>query len=558
MRLVSRLLLGVAALILLSFIFMPPLIGIGVQRNSHFILPLNSDNVSTEILDYKRGWFSSDMTIKVILKDADLPHLLEGLILRPNVQLPMEFILKGHVQHGPIFYSPLDDMPCMGLVLVNRQIEMPVAYKSMLKEFNLDAALFRINAAYLGFTGKYLNYLALRNLHYVSRLGHDFKVKNIETQIWRWPFSSHIHGYVKVKDVATGDLVSSLRLPHLKVEFDLKKDAYGLWIGDHALSLSTIEMRDADDVFQLSGIEFGGSVHEKAALVSGDKRFKIGKILFDEQSVGPLHVHISVKNLNAQAIANLLDAYQDILRHGEMYESQLRQRTFTLLPTLIAPGGGIQLNNFNIKTPDGQLKMHANVFWPKQDFIPLENMRDLVDTANVQAALRISIPLADEIMGLMAKLSYSYQISQAERQALIAMDDELPLKRQQVVFMVANLLQLNLIPQVEGDALLAQIQNNVSVEDYLQAVKELLLQNKINLATSYYLGLIYIMLDNQFNELDQKVAVYQQATERLIRSQLNEYIKRGYILKSQDEYSITLSRDKSKFVVNGNVISNKK
>lgn len=552
MRFFIRVLFGIIIFSLLILILVPPIIGWRLEKQTDVTFLTNVNHSNIETVSYKRGWFSSDVIFKLKLNDPAIQHILENLTVNSTqITSNLEIWVQGHIQHGPIFYYPVKQMPLMGIALMTRKIILTPQQQNFFKKMGFDSALQGVNSTYLSFTGKYWDYINLQNIRMLSSDGILIQLKDINTRVQLSTQEQRLRGHIRLVDFSVGDDNTFLMLPQGSLIFDMVKDKYGLWIGSQTLSLSQIEMRDGDQLLRLSNIKLDGAIQEQKGLLSANRNFNIQKLTFNEQTLGPIQFQLSVKNLNAKAINTLIETYQDVLQHGEMYEYQLKQRLFSIIPSAVRPGSTIQIDKMNVVTPDGQLQMTAKVFWPTENFVQPENMMDFMQMLKMNVDFRISIPLANKLMRLLGQMTYPYQLTTSERQELLDREEVLRMNTQINAYVILDLIGARAIPKEDGIDLLTKIRNNISLPDYIEEIKKLLFIRKIDLATSHELNFLYTMLWQQVEELERQILVYQQTTEKRIHNQLNQYIQAGLIIQEKNDYKFSLVRDKGKMAING-------
>lgn len=558
MRLVRRLIAALVIIIAVLLLFAPPLIGIGIEKfvdSGLFFGGMQNNKI--EVTDYKKGWFGSDVTFRVKIGDPDLRQLIEMLgVSDADLPNPIELTMKGHIQHGPVFYLPVNHLPTVfGLAVITRQLIIPPTQRKLFSTIGIDESVVRADQTYLSFTGKFLNSFELVNFRLPTPGGAQINFALLQGDIWNWPFSQKMKGRASIFNFSISDSSTSILLPSAALQFDLQKDANGLWVGSQKISLPKIFVGDQGiELVDVNGIEFDSLINESSGLIEANKQFTIDKFQLDNSAIGPFHLEMSAHRLNAQAIADLINTYQYIKLHGEMYESQLQQKMLSLLPNVVTSGTSVQLNKFEITTPSGQLHMNGKLNWPAENFSTPDNVADLLDASRLQASLRIAVPVVDELIKFISQLTYPYQIPEEERQAIVDLRDTIRLTALETEDQILYLMNTNALSNQDGKALLKMVQKRVPMSDYFDQVKNLVLSKIITRDTSYLLDWQYSILSSQSKLMKQILEQYNDATNQQLHMELENLIKQGFIIKDKDDFIFSLTREEGVVKLNGHAL----
>src|SRR3990167_5852879 len=156
-----------ALLLLIAVLLTGPLVSGILFRESYSKL-LSSyhsqNNVQITMVDYQRGWFNSDVTLKVVVKkDADLQNGLKTLnILTNNLPPAYEFIIQQHIQHGPIMYRNIRYLPSLfGMVAIQNNFIWSSEIKSLFAEIGISGVIVKSDYDFVTYSGDYFNYFEL-------------------------------------------------------------------------------------------------------------------------------------------------------------------------------------------------------------------------------------------------------------------------------------------------------------------------------------------------------------------------------------------------------------
>src|ERR1700727_908223 len=97
-----RKIVWIVILVLLFFVLSPWAMGIYLERLYPSVFKVYETlGLHVKVIQYHRGWFSSDAKMLLQIQQPNVNQLLTQL------KLPIEFELSSHIQHGPIIYRPL-------------------------------------------------------------------------------------------------------------------------------------------------------------------------------------------------------------------------------------------------------------------------------------------------------------------------------------------------------------------------------------------------------------------------------------------------------------------
>ncbi|MHB1947103.1 MAG: DUF945 family protein [Gammaproteobacteria bacterium] len=557
MRIMRGVLASLIVVIVTAVVFIPPLVGLALQKwidIGRYIPGMQKSFV--RVVDYKRGWFSSDATSIIKISDTSLRNILLGL--GASVQdLPdsIDLVIVQHIQHGPIFYGNAFSH-LLGFAAIDHKLVIPQNEQALFTKLNITDSILRSSETVLGFTGKFNTQFEIKNYYMaVPTAALEARFELIKANISQWLFSDRLKGKIVFNNFYLKSDTSSIVLPRAAIKFDLQRDQNGLWVGSHKLSLSKIIIRDAvDGSYEVDDLNSTGDIGEISDLLTAKKDVTVKNIQYKDQVFGPFLLQVSADRLNAEAISNLIAAYKDIREHGELYESQMRQKLFLILPNVVSPGASIRIDKLQVNTPDGLLQVQAKLAWPHENFMAPDNVQELMRSSKLQASLRISTTLVDRMISIASKLTYLYQVPPEDRGALLDLNNNIRLMTQQNTNAILDLVQTNELSEEDSLGLLTLARNNVSYEDYAQRVRTLLFARKINRETMYLLDWLYSDLATQQTMLDQGLQRYEVAVEKQLHSQLDQLLRMGYVVQNKDDYYVTLVREEGVFKVNGKEI----
>jgi uncharacterized protein YdgA (DUF945 family) len=554
-----KIITSVVLLVILILVFGPLAAGFGFQASYRDLLAFynSQKNIHIKIVDYQRGWMSSEIKLSIEVDKKQLENALKIFdIPIVDANQPYQFVVKQHVQHGPIIYSK-NAPSVFGLAAIQNKIEVMPDITSLFLLLGMPHVTLKSDEDFVTLMGNYFNHLEVSGLQVidpVSRVHVQFD--NFVSDVWIQPKQKRVSGILALSQFSIYNSDDSIEIDKINLKFDHHLDQYGLWLGTHSIAMPKLTVQEAGDEFlEINGLKLSSESHETAGMLSGLKTLDVNKINYDGEIVGPMHLELSAYKLNAKAMQNLIDASQEVAKNGEEYQGQLKQKISMILPKVIMPGTGINIDQFNLGTHTGKLTLNATVNWPERDFEAPSNVRDIVTTAKAQATLSISKKLMDDVIGIISGMPTSIrEASSPDHDLLLSVRDQMEAAAKQNTYLIKILVESDELPEKSGEEFLDMQRDLVSVDDYEKAIKELFLTRKISPSVSYQLSWQYSQLRNPYQFLLRKVDEYQKSANDQLQGQLKELLNQGYIKEEKNEYVILFKWSEGKLTVNGRAV----
>ncbi|GEM_PF-5772559 len=552
MRFLIKLLIVLLILFGVSAICLPPLVGLGIQKYAAYTSFLNNGDI--QVIDYQRNWYTSDVTFRVKLINQDLATSLEQFgVPKNNLPNNLQVIVKAHILHGPIFSEPSRAPFRWGWAFIDRKMIIPPESQSLFAQYGFNDSTIKMSQSYIDLLGRYEDSFEVGNVFLALPNNARMSVGDASGSFWHWPLSTRFQGLAKVNNFSLENDMTHLAMSRGVFSFDMKKDPSGLWIGSQTVSVPDLTLRDQNNqTILINGLNMNGFLDVNAVgLLGGERQFSIQQISINNQVIGPFQMDLDVNKLNAKAISNLVSVYEETLRTGEMYESQLKDKFMAAIPAIVTPGAYLRLKKLDLLTPQGSLHAFARIYWPAEKFTRPDNLLDLLQTGQVQATVRISKTLAEVLIRFFGDVTYIYQIPPDQRSALVALQDAVRMNTEQNTFLIMELIDEKEIDKSYGLDLLSLVKNAAPMADYFDYVKALLMQRKISLEVSYLLDWQYMTLVQQFDIFSQNLQHSKELIEAEMHASLDNFLKQGYVTQNQTEYLISISREGGVVKING-------
>src|SRR5579872_5695889 len=114
----------ILSVLVVMLLISPLMIGLYLERHYQNLLDVYNvtEKLNVRVDSFRRGWFHSVATLRVKILD---PKILEYMNLSDQDRLAHEtfFVLDQGIQHGPIFYHDIKELPYfIGLIAIQNKI----------------------------------------------------------------------------------------------------------------------------------------------------------------------------------------------------------------------------------------------------------------------------------------------------------------------------------------------------------------------------------------------------------------------------------------------------
>lgn len=454
----------------------------------------------------------------------------------------VEFVMTQHVQHGPvIFHAKNPFFINIGIAGIKTHLDIAPQFAAL---FGVKVTSLELGNDLISFRGGYFMHWQLGHAQLSTLNNAKIALDQITTSIWIYPEEHHISGGLTAFNVRISDEDGVLTIPAMNLEFDHRRDDNGLWLGNYNIHFPSMKLYNIDDdnTLMMSDIYFDSRETTHSALLSGERKLDIRQVSVDDQVVGPLHLSVSLHNINIKAITGMIHVYESTIQTGELYQGQLQRKIFAKFPELINSDSKLQLDAFTLATPQGMIHMNGEIQWPAANLMQVDNITDLAQAAHGKLELQIPKVLMNQLISLMSKISYFRKpISAIERGKLLQAQDQLNFSIDASRYIFSQFIENYLVPEQAGIQLYKMQQNFEPTDEYANQLKELLFQGQISLPVSYLLYWEYLKTQQPYELLINTTTAFDKAAEQDLHHQLIQLLHQGYIteMNSQD-YLVSL------------------
>ncbi|HSW68953.1 MAG TPA: DUF945 family protein [Gammaproteobacteria bacterium] len=551
-----KIILGIFVLIIVSLIAGPFAAGLWVQKNYNNLISFyfSEKNIHVNIIDYRRGWFSSDVTANISFD----PEYLEKLFkTSTDFSAFSKITINQHIQHGPVIYFPVKNIAhFFGIAAIQNKILV----SSKLAEFLLLSGMPDLkieSASFVSIFANYFNYLRISGLN-ISDHVNDIQagIQNILAKIWIYPLRHRFDGEIKLSQLWLKDEDESLEIPSIKIQLDQYQDKNQFWLGDGSMKISDILLKQIGEKdIRIIDFNVEGSTDADQDFLHANRKINIKNIQFNDELFGPVDIEVNLNKFNLLAVRDVFSAYQDILENGEVYQGQLKQKMTMLLPKIVGPGTAINLDKFNVVSPDGKIIAKGTFGWAENNFISPSDLYDLVMTGQAQLNIKISKKVMKDLIQLASTIpDFVRDVAAPQKNVLMTARNELEFAMQRNEIFIDYLSSHGFISKQAEDVLGDMQKNLVSMGEYKKIVRDLFLDRQISLIVTYQLCWQYAQIEKPYQFLKNKVTYFQNIAEKQIREKFENLLKNGYVNADEKDYSAEIKWSANSFMSNGHQV----
>jgi uncharacterized protein YdgA (DUF945 family) len=545
-----------AAVIVMVAVFGPYLMGIYLKNNYNSTLVyFNSiPGIHAQPTLYKRAWFSSDTILYVDVNNSDYLKGMESLGVPDNI-IPRRYTIKQHIQHGPFIYNRSSDLPWFGVSAIQNEIQLTPNIQRLYLYLGVDDHFIQNSNEFISFSGEYFYHFKFSGINLVyPGSGSQINFSGLESHIWFNPNNDRVNGDIRADSIVLENQGDSIAMPDIKYEFYLYLSDLDLWLGTSSLTISKLSAMVREG-FQtvMTDIDYHSNTDIVAGKFNSEREINIGKLQYNDQTIGPMYFQGSVNKINAQALATLLAAYHEIKNRGELYSSQLEQRMYVMLPRLVNSGSNIELNTLDITTSRGSLHASGQLRWDMNTESVPDELPELIKTANGQFDMRISKLLLNDLIEFYVSFplinDISLTLSEEEAQAA---SDEIYYNMEKNSQLIDSLVESGQLRDVDAMDLVALQKDMVTIQDYAGQINQILWNKYLTLQTSYLLYWGYLGVDQSIAKLEKMIQASQDSVKASIHAKIKALLKEGYLIEGKDDYAISIKQKNGELKFNKN------
>ena len=541
---------SIATIFLIAIIFMPLVIGAWVKHEYDALIAFynSQDGVHIDVKKYDRHWFSANVELDVSL-NAPWVQQLSDYLNSQQVALPstLKFSVKQHIQNGPILFRQNEHLPVsVQLAYMYSEIHFSPELADVIKLIDTYQAPIVI-VDNLSFNGKFQRNFRSAGLT-IALPGDNKKIeaRGLNAQFAIWPIKRRVAADIKTADILFLTPNVQVAIPDMEIEFDTTQSAHNLWLGKSGFSFSHIYVRDGQNAtLAVTNINSIGAMTESGDMLTISRQFHIDKIDAGEELIGPINLRINAHDLDATIMAKIFTTFGPML-FSNQYMIGAAQ-LLTSLPDALNGDSAIDIEDFTVGTPNGNLDITGKVEWP--GLLAGARLSDVVEHTHAQALVRVGVPLATRIAQAVVDMSYATAAAMpAPSPEIVDRKTSAAVRQNELV--IAMLKENHQLTANAADNLLTQQKNHASMDDYQLVLDAMVAQKQISQPTADNLRAKYAATQWMTMAPDQR----RDNAQKLLAKQIANWVQQGYITQEKNDYISTLMFQDGQVSVNGKVV----
>lgn len=346
-----------------------------------------SNGLSAEVLQYDRGFFSSNAKIKWRLnvpervsKDASGQQQILAA-QEYQIELPVK------IHHGPIMFT--GNAVKFGMGYAHSVVQLPSQYKEQFdtlftKESTKPSLDFNIFVNYLNRSAIHVNVPAFKLIAKDGTGQMDWMGMSFSTSIS--DKADKVDGDLSIKGMALTKDNFKVVFKQVSTDYNLHQTSAGLMLGDAKFSLPSLVISEKENkVFEMNELLLHSTSDVKSDLFSTSLAVSVKSIEANKQNVGPANIKLAVRNLDAVVLAKLNEKASQMQNGSDLQRQQALLGMLPDLPKLLSKGPQIELSQLSLKLPQGLVKGNFLISLPKMDSNnPFELLQKIEGNAKFQ------------------------------------------------------------------------------------------------------------------------------------------------------------------------------
>jgi len=188
-------------------------------------------------------------------------------------------------------------------------------------------------------------------------------------------------------------------------EYDLHQTKEGLYLGDASMFFPSVVVTQKDQkIFEMEHFDVKTSSDIDGGLFNSDFKTSLEKIIANGKTYGPALLNMSIKNLDAQVLAQLNEQVNKMQQAPEQQRQQIMLSMLPELPKLFSKGAEFKISEVSFVMPEGKIEGDLLVALPKGD---VSNPFELIQKVSGQGKLKVPAPVLKEILLTSARQQLS-------------------------------------------------------------------------------------------------------------------------------------------------------
>jgi uncharacterized protein YdgA (DUF945 family) len=341
--------IAATVIIAAALLILPGVIGYSAENSLRNSLKTISQQGAyrIELVSFKRGWFKSRATSKLVLEGQYAETLHKALGADAGTALEVTF--SHTIYHGPVLLRAA--LPKLGFAYAETELRLPPVAELLLAQYLRGKPLLTFRTTF-GLLGRSTTHLS--NPDYTGAMGPHTLVQwdgasgtirterrafnvNLDMPLFKWEAGERL-----------------LLVRGMALRSDQKKRGKHVWLGDTDAMIKEVRLMspDSGESAKIDELDY-----EVKAVADGAERLDVSAVFgvkaaeFEGGNIGPSTWTLEVNNLSAAALDDAYDMYNQFLDTGDQPEIQrdilqrfLTQSLTELLSSPVELRTGVTIN----------------------------------------------------------------------------------------------------------------------------------------------------------------------------------------------------------------------
>lgn len=356
-----------AAVILGSYYGM----GMATERalKNNIAMMNQSNGLTIDMEQYKRGLYRSKAILNVSMQVPARTLTNQAGVATTLPAQDYKILMPIFIYHGPVIFAA--SKPMFGLGYARSEVALPQPYADQLNQaFTATPTAPVLNlSAFVSYLNNSTLSMDLPTFKLVSKEGNtQYEWLGMASDINVSSSRDAVEGRVAIDGMKMQKDKLSVVLGKVDSDYKLHQTPFNLYLGDASLSLDTLMVTDGDkkilDVQQFTAHSMSNI---KDGLFSSHAVLTLSKLWSNDKTYGPARLDISIKNLDAEILANINEQANNLQQGTEAERQQAMIQLVPQLPKLFSKGPTLEVSELSMTMPEGVIKGNLLISLPATD-----------------------------------------------------------------------------------------------------------------------------------------------------------------------------------------------
>ncbi|RLD11682.1 MAG: hypothetical protein DRI44_03095 [Chlamydiae bacterium] len=388
----KKIILGIIFLFIATVLVTPFFVGIAAEKtiNKQIDKMAQTANISISNV-YKRNWFSSHANTIFNLSQL-LPSLgltqLDSISGLTNISVK----IRSEIIHGPFtmkrFYSkqPLS-MPVLGVIKSHITILFPPDILNFAPAITAYTSIFP--------NGSASGVFSIPGINYTDNITDQSLISgNISGETGLAKKGTILYLNFHTPKILLENHKNSAEIKGLNCSWHNSKGAKGISAISFGLRINSLTTGKT----KIDKIFFSSTKKEKSGNLFFNAKLSIMAIKDENTNFGPVKIGLNCKNIKKDVYLQLLSLANDAKKEPENQFARvlLMAQIMGLLPELLAESPEINLEEFKIGTPTGNILINANIKAGNSKIVNPNNLKKIIKSINANFTMTIPDSIAEK------------------------------------------------------------------------------------------------------------------------------------------------------------------